>query len=130
MKTPITPAVCNTPLNWIILFHAPTDMDEWESFTGTRAEAEAYATSDDRHLNYNRTGFKLLPDIPALPPQGQSGMVVTVTNYPAGTGPEFATITLKNGMLIEVGPEGINLYAQPDHLGTTTQPVAGILFNA
>jgi hypothetical protein len=43
---------------WIILFHGS---DEWEWITPRpHRNAVAWATDDNRHLNYGRTGYSLI----------------------------------------------------------------------
>jgi hypothetical protein len=47
--------------NYIILFKSETS-PEWQEFFGTEQEAILEATTNNRHLNYNRNGYALIED--------------------------------------------------------------------
>jgi len=49
---------------WVILFTS-SGGNGWETAVGTLDEAIAQATCDNRHLNYGRRGFRIVPDVSA-----------------------------------------------------------------
>ena len=48
---------------WLIVFtSAGHQSDEWETADGTLGEAISHATCSNRHLNYGRNGFRIVPN--------------------------------------------------------------------
>lgn len=50
-----------------------------------------------------------------LPPAPGSEVVSHVDNRGGLTGPDYALVVLRNGVVLEVGDEGLNVYASREH---------------